>query len=231
MSSGSFPQSFSVAGPSNTQHPAFISLNSPPNQMSKLPDASARYHPYLPNLSHIPPSTASSSDHFISRGSGSSDSVAPSDSISAVGSINRFSQPPTRPSSHASGLGLRRRGSYAPAISPDMIVPAWSSARKKQFEHRVLRLTASAGFALSWVENPEWLRLCEEFIPAAPRISQKVLTKHILCEVVAEFQAEIKKKTKGKEVTLQEDGWTGLNNHHLVAFMITANKKVCGAFT
>jgi len=30
----------------------------------------------------------------------------------------------------------------------------------------------------------------------------------------------------GKEATMQSDGWTGINNHHLVAFMITMNKKV-----
>ncbi|KAF8152004.1 hypothetical protein BJ912DRAFT_1027651 [Pholiota molesta] len=31
---------------------------------------------------------------------------------------------------------------------------------------------------------------------------------------------------KGSEATMQSYGWTGINNHHLVAFMITANKKV-----
>ncbi|KAF8956007.1 hypothetical protein BDZ97DRAFT_1618886, partial [Flammula alnicola] len=102
----------------------------------------------------------------------------------------------------------------------------WSSARKKNFERRILRLTASAGFPLSWVSNPEWHKFCDEFVPGAPNVTRKVLTKRILREVVAEFRAEVKRKTKGKEVTIQGDGWTGLNNHHLNAFMITADKKV-----
>ena len=33
-------------------------------------------------------------------------------------------------------------------------------------------------------------------------------------------------KVTNKEATIQSDGWTGVNNHHLVAFMITADKKV-----
>jgi hypothetical protein len=37
---------------------------------------------------------------------------------------------------------------------------------------------------------------------------------------------EVKMKVTNQEATIQSDGWTGLNNHHLVAFMITADKKV-----
>jgi predicted component of type VI protein secretion system len=106
------------------------------------------------------------------------------------------------------------------------MVPVWSAARTRLFEHRILRLTASAGFPLSWVENPEFQALREEFIPGSPHISRKVLTKRILQEVVTEFRGAVKQRVAGKEATMQSDGWTGINNHHLVAFMITTNKKV-----
>ena len=105
-------------------------------------------------------------------------------------------------------------------------MPVWSAARTRLFEHRILRLTASAGFPLSWVENPEFQAIREEFIPGSPHISRKVLTKRILQEVVTEFREGVKQRVVGKEATMQSDGWTGINNHHLVAFMITTNKKV-----
>lgn len=40
------------------------------------------------------------------------------------------------------------------------------------------------------------------------------------------FRVEAKKQAIGKESMMQSDGWTGINHHHLVAFMITVNKKV-----
>ena len=90
----------------------------------------------------------------------------------------------------------------------------------------MLRLTASAGFPLSWIENPEWVKLCDNFIPGAPQISRKVLMQRILWEVVNEFREEAKRKCSGKEATMQSDGWTGINHHHLLAFMIMADQKV-----
>jgi hypothetical protein len=122
----------------------------------------------------------------------------------------------------ASGRISSRRGSLIPG--PEYL--PWTTDRKKVFEQRVLCLTATAGFPLSLVDNPEWAKLCDEFIPGAPHISRKVLTKRVLKEVVKEFRAEAKQQAKGKESTMQSDGWTGINHHHLVAFMITVNKKV-----
>jgi hypothetical protein len=92
----------------------------------------------------------------------------------------------------------------------------------------LIRLTASAGLPLSWIENMEWISLCEEFIPGVPSVSWKVLTKHILRDTVAELRNEVIKSVKGMEVTVQGNGWMGQNHHHLIAFMITADKKACG---
>jgi len=43
---------------------------------------------------------------------------------------------------------------------------------------------------------------------------------------VAEFRAEAKAAACECEATIQADGWTGVNHHYLIAFMITVNGKV-----
>ena len=232
-----------IPGPSfHNSQPESISLNSPPNLIINLPqttdhldriDPQLRFHPYLRSGSNM--GLASTSDNYSPPSSiylhgsaeSSPDSISPYDSISVAPSrVN--SQPPSRPASRV-GQAVCRRGSYIPGVVlPDSLAPHWSAARKKAFEKRILRLTASAGFPLSWTENLEWHFFCDEFVAGAPTISRKVLTKRILKEVVEEFRMEVKMKVAKQEATIQSDGWTGVNNHHLVAFMITADKKVCG---
>src|SRR5271168_830724 len=54
---------------------------------------------------------------------------------------------------------LLRCCSYNPGthLQPDMFsAQHWSPTRKKAFEKRIMRLTASARFPLSWTENLEW---------------------------------------------------------------------------
>ena len=104
---------------------------------------------------------------------------------------------------------------------------AWTPAKQRSFETRVTRLTASANFPLSWVDNPEWLGLCDEFIPSAKPPSRKVLSCRLLPATVHELRKEVKAAAKGHNATLQADGWTGENHHHLIAFMITIDGKVC----
>jgi hypothetical protein len=88
-------------------------------------------------------------------------------------------------------------------------------------------MTASAGFPLSWVDNPEWIDFCMEFLPAAKLPSRKTLTRRLLPAAITELCVSARTAAKGHNVTLQANGWTGVNNHHLLAFMITANGKVC----
>jgi hypothetical protein len=87
-------------------------------------------------------------------------------------------------------------------------------------------LTASAGFPLSWVNNTEWIDFCTEFLPAAKLPSRKTLTHRLLPAAVEELRTSAKAAVKGHEATLQVDRWTGVNNHHLLAFMITLDGKV-----
>jgi len=95
-----------------------------------------------------------------------------------------------------------------------------------QFEERITRLTTSAGLPLSWVENPEWLNFCADFLPQAKSPSQKVLTQRLLPQTLANFQLRAKERASGKNVTASCDGWTGENFHHYIAFMIMVGKEV-----
>ena len=103
----------------------------------------------------------------------------------------------------------------------------WSVGDQARFENRLARLTASAGFALSWVENPEWELFCQEFIPMANNPSRASLTRRLIPQTLHAMQKEAREPLKGYSGTLQADGWTGVNFLHMIAFMITVNGKVC----
>ena len=211
-----------VAGPSqpygfsapqidpNLVYPA-ISLSDGPARSPHIFDN--RYHPYLPRQATPSPSIVSSHDADL----------GPSDSISQVASGS--SNASSRPASRAASRQVHRRSSFAP---PQIHVSAapWSQEEKRRYEKRLARITASCGFPLAWVENPEWLAFLDDYIPNAHYVSRKVLTQRVLRDVANEFREQVKQECRGREATLQADGWTGINNHHLVAFMITCDKKV-----
>lgn len=128
----------------------------------------------------------------------------------------------SRPLSRSQSFSVLRR---SPLNSADSGFQ-WSKEKQKSFENRIARLTASAGFPLSWVDNAEWIDFCTEFLPAAKLPSRKTLTRRLLPAAVEALRASARAAAKGHEATLQADGWTGTNNHHLLAFMITANGQV-----
>ncbi|KAF5350685.1 hypothetical protein D9756_008505 [Leucocoprinus leucothites] len=97
----------------------------------------------------------------------------------------------------------------------------WSTERQQAFEYRLARLTVAAGLPLSWVENLELILLIEELAPAARVLSRKVLTNRIIPDLVGHLHTVNKRSVDGGFATLQADGWTGGNYHHLIAFMIT----------
>ncbi|KAG2029305.1 hypothetical protein BDR03DRAFT_936854 [Suillus americanus] len=84
------------------------------------------------------------------------------------------------------------------------------------WEAGLARVTASAGLPLRWVENPEWLKLCDRFIPRAKVPSAKVLMKCVMPQVLHGIKATVKEESRGAVRTLQCDGWTGENSHHLL---------------
>ena len=160
-----------------------------------------------------------------------------------------INQQPTSPGTSSSGV-LTRCSSRANSPYPDSIfgrqsgsrsssavlyqathstITEWSTDRQHTFNSRIGRITASAGLPLGWIENPEFLLFIQEFVhPSAVVPSRKVLTHRILPTINREFrkkaQATIK---KGSMATIQADGWSAINDHHLNAFMMTVERKVC----
>ncbi len=80
---------------------------------------------------------------------------------------------------------------------------------------------------MSWTENPVWIDFCEKFVdPKAKNPSRRVLTARILPNEVKSHREDAKKECAGKPATVQCDGFTAQNKHHLVSFMITVGRKV-----
>jgi hypothetical protein len=104
----------------------------------------------------------------------------------------------------------------------------WSVDRQNTFNTRIGRLTASAGLPLCWIENPEFILFCQEFVhPAANVPGRKALTNRILPTIRRDFRkkAQVAIRT-GAMATIQSDGWSAINDHHLNAFMMTVETKV-----
>ena len=94
------------------------------------------------------------------------------------------------------------------------------------FETGIACLTASAGLPLRWVENPEWLALCERFMPNARSPSHKVLTQRLIPATLKAFKQAAQEQCQGLEGTVSYDGWTGGSNHHYIAFMVNCGGQM-----
>lgn len=133
-------------------------------------------------------------------------------------SVSQVSLQPQALARPISGINSRRSSAHVTGIF-------WSQDCQTLFENMLGRLTTSAGLPLSWIDNPEFFKFCDIFIPAATLLSRKTLTQRIIPRLVNELWTTSKKEAAGKKATLQADGWTGENHKHLIAFMITADKK------
>jgi hypothetical protein len=176
--------------------------------------------PLAPSSPHYATSLPGSS---TSRASSESIELTPGDSVSATGAIPLV-QTRSLPVSRSSSL----RAASATHSSSFFEAPPqpWTPLRKSAYEVDIARLTVACGFPLSWVENPEWIAFCERWIFGAPPISRYVLTTRIIPQLVTNFRNSAKSGATGKNATMQADGWTGTNNHHLVAFMATIDNHV-----
>lgn len=114
-----------------------------------------------------------------------------------------------------------RRGSVAPAP----IVLTWNHEIQLRFAAALARTTASCGFPYSWVENPEFIAFLAEFLPSAIPISRRQLSNTYIPAEVAKIRAIARASSEGTLATLQSDGWSGINFHHFLAFMITTHKR------
>ncbi|KZT28658.1 hypothetical protein NEOLEDRAFT_1154222 [Neolentinus lepideus HHB14362 ss-1] len=88
------------------------------------------------------------------------------------------------------------------------------------------RAATSCSWSTTWVENPEWLAFCEDFLPQAIIASHKILTTHLIPKEVQSYQDCAIAACHGHEATLECDGWSGVNHHHLLAFIIAVLCKV-----
>jgi len=104
----------------------------------------------------------------------------------------------------------------------------WSADRQNTFNTRLGRLTASAGLPISWIENPEFILFCQEFVHQSASVpSRKVMTRRILPNIKREFKKKAQAAIKeGSKATIQGDGWSAINDHHLNAFMMAVERKV-----
>ena len=165
--------------------------------------------------------SASSAHPFSTQSSRSPSISGPSriPSPARTDSTNWSYQPKRARLSRSSTHGMSFIDSPQPA--------QWSKGEQAHFETSLARLTASAGFPLRWVENPEWLAFCERWMPNAKNPSRKVLTQRLIPATLKEFKTSAQKRAHGCEVTASCDGWTGANRHHFIAFMVTCNGAVC----
>ncbi|SJL01174.1 uncharacterized protein ARMOST_04492 [Armillaria ostoyae] len=181
-----------------------------------------------PDIGPLISRPSSSSSSFLAPHSSLSraPSVAPSDSVSAVGSRRSLYSLDDESLEHFPSKRARHSISRQASFMYQPPPISWSSSDQARFEERIIRLTASAGFSLSWVENPEWIAFCEDFIPAAKVPSRKVVTNRLLPTTLDAMRASVRREAAGQSVTAQCDGWSGENHHHYIAFMVTVNGKV-----
>lgn len=130
--------------------------------------------------------------------------IYPSDSVS-----NISARPPS------SGIG-----------NIPQALQTWTSDTQLRFENQISRITASALFPFTWVENPEIISLFDTFLPQAVLPSRYKLSRRSIPRLATEYREQGMKDASGGYATIQGDGWTGRNDHHLIALMIRVDGKV-----
>jgi hypothetical protein len=197
-----------VPGPS-----AFVDITSPPRNLPRL---------VIPQSHALSPHTAYDS-HPQSLASGSSGSLSPLPIFPTQSPFPVSSALPT----HAPPSAMRRSFSL-PATHFELPSPqiSFSPDRQAWFETRICRLLALAGLPLSFTSNLEWIALVNEFLPGVRNVKCDALTRCVLPCTVDNLRQQAKIRAKGCDATLQSDGWSGMNAHHLVAFMIAVDMRV-----
>jgi hypothetical protein len=195
-----------------------------PDQPSQILSPLGPFSPALPNSSAL----FSPMDNVSDSGSVPGSSVAsnastpiltftsqqlPQSSLRATAFCRSFSQP---------ALDHQAVHFHDP-ITPTI---PFSPDRQARFESRLCRVVASAGIPLTFTSNIEWMLLVDEFIPGIRNVKRDALTRRVLPGVLRELRKDAKASVMGCDATVQCDGWSGLNGHHLIAFMIASNSRV-----
>ena len=140
-------------------------------------------------------------------------SAQPSPSITSGHSLSR---PTSSLSSHTHGPTSRPLSrSFSPYFD------------QHDFNMQIGKMTVAADLPLGWTDNPVVRSGFSTFLPLAQLPSRKTLSRSILPTLQSNLRTQAQKEARGSNCTLQCDGWTGINSHHLIAFMITVWPKVC----
>ncbi|KAH7919498.1 hypothetical protein BV22DRAFT_1090514, partial [Leucogyrophana mollusca] len=209
------PPSLATPGSSTSQltSPLLLSQPAVAATSTSAPPFSGLYP-----ISHAPSPAASPS--FLlpdlgtpsSFGSRSSSPLVLSQSVNAVDSGSR---PPSS----------KRMRVLSSSKSQYNEMPTWTSSHQERLSSHIARITASCGFPYSWIENPAVRAFFGDLLPGATPISSYQLTHRFVPQEVEKFRAAAKESCRGEEATLQTDGWTGINFHHLLAFMMTTARR------
>ncbi|KAL7281578.1 hypothetical protein ACG7TL_004895 [Trametes sanguinea] len=206
----------SLPGPSGLQDTPQSSRSLPPLLVQPLsPDSAALTQADFVGTSSSPVSLSP----WQSRAHTPSESAGVSSNASSP-SIAGFELSRRTHTSLRHSISVRQLGPPPPQAL------AWTDAVQARFESLLIRLTVAANLPLSWVQCPVWLTFCDEFLPAAVAPSRKVLTERLLPAEVEHYRSKaIASTPEGEPATLQGDGWTGINSHHLLGFMMTADRQ------
>ena len=189
---------------------------------SELPSSSSA----SPLTSAAPSLPGSPGPQLFAQSSAPTPAASPSPSVSSLGKRHNSLYDIPAPPFVKRLRGTRSAATLSTQPANVIVPPLWDDARTWLYESWIARLTAACGWPLTWVENPEWLAFCEVFIPGAPNPSRKVLTHRILPRIVKEYRTAAQGQCAYKLATIQCDGFTPRNRHHIVAFMITVDRKV-----
>ncbi|EKM49595.1 uncharacterized protein PHACADRAFT_106435, partial [Phanerochaete carnosa HHB-10118-sp] len=100
----------------------------------------------------------------------------------------------------------------------------------EHFKQRLMCITASCGFPLTWLTNSEVLLFMQEFVHVTAVVPTRyTLTCQILPQTLADLRAERDRAIASlnhQNGTLQFDGWTAMNQHHYDTFMLSLTSQV-----
>jgi hypothetical protein len=104
----------------------------------------------------------------------------------------------------------------------------WSAEKNEKFVDDLLTVLVSCDLPFNLVESPVFKRFIQEYIPYARLPSRNTFSGTVLTRRLISIRTASRTEAADQRATVQCDGWTGRNNQHLVAFMITTEDgQVC----
>ncbi|KIK83246.1 hypothetical protein PAXRUDRAFT_153271, partial [Paxillus rubicundulus Ve08.2h10] len=103
---------------------------------------------------------------------------------------------------------------------------SWTPGNQANWKAVLARLMASTGLPLQCSENPEWKKICNHFLTKAKFPSSKLESESSSSAVPSLSSSKLVIQHSCSQFMLQCDGWTGVNHHHLIGFMMTSQQKL-----